>query len=93
MNNALCGLCVMTWAAVMCAQQADLVFRSGRIWTGNPAQPWAEAVAIRGDQISAVGKAGMQGAGPGQRRKFWISGKSSPCPGSTTRISTFSAGR
>jgi hypothetical protein len=27
----------------------------GRIWTGDSARPWAEAVAVRGDSISAVG--------------------------------------
>lgn len=33
---------------------ADLVV-FGRIWTGNPEQPWAGAVAVRGDTIVAVG--------------------------------------
>jgi predicted amidohydrolase YtcJ len=28
---------------------------TGRVWTGNANQPWAEAVAIRGDRIVAVG--------------------------------------
>jgi predicted amidohydrolase YtcJ len=27
----------------------------GRIWTGNPSQPWAEAVAVDGDRIAYVG--------------------------------------
>lgn len=27
----------------------------GKIWTGNPAQPWAEAMAFSGDNILAVG--------------------------------------
>jgi predicted amidohydrolase YtcJ len=27
----------------------------GRIWTANPKQPWAEAIAIEGDRILAVG--------------------------------------
>jgi predicted amidohydrolase YtcJ len=27
----------------------------GRIWTGNPQQPWAEAIAIQGDSIVRVG--------------------------------------
>jgi hypothetical protein len=33
---------------------ADTFIR-GRIWTGNPAQPWAEAMAIKGDTLAAVG--------------------------------------
>jgi hypothetical protein len=35
--------------------QATLALVNGRIWTGNPAQPWAQAVAIRDDKIIAVG--------------------------------------
>jgi len=34
--------------------KADLVIR-GRIWTGNQQMPWAEAMAINGDSIVAVG--------------------------------------
>jgi hypothetical protein len=33
----------------------DEVVTGARIWTGNPAQPYAEALAIRGDRILAVG--------------------------------------
>ena len=34
---------------------ADLVLVNGRVWTGNKSQPWAEAVAARGERIIAVG--------------------------------------
>jgi predicted amidohydrolase YtcJ len=34
---------------------ADLVITNGRIYTVNSRQPWAEALAIRGDKIVAVG--------------------------------------
>ncbi|UCC40077.1 MAG: amidohydrolase [Candidatus Aminicenantes bacterium] len=34
---------------------ADLVLLNGAIWTVNPDQPWAEAVAIEGEKISQVG--------------------------------------
>jgi predicted amidohydrolase YtcJ len=37
---------------------ADRVFLNGRIWTGEPGRPWAEALAVRGDRLIAVGKAG-----------------------------------
>ena len=30
-------------------------FVNARIWTGNPDQPWAEAIALRGDRIALVG--------------------------------------
>jgi predicted amidohydrolase YtcJ len=34
---------------------ADLVLTNGRIWTGNKSQPWAEALASRGERITAIG--------------------------------------
>ena len=37
------------------APKADLALINGRIWTGNSAQPWAEAVAARGERLIAVG--------------------------------------
>ncbi len=36
-------------------ETADLVITDARVWTGNAEQPWAEAVASRGDTIIAVG--------------------------------------
>lgn len=32
-----------------------LVVTNARIWTGNPQRPWAEAIAVAGDRIAAVG--------------------------------------
>jgi predicted amidohydrolase YtcJ len=48
---------------------ADLILTNGRIYTQNPAQPWASAVACRDGRILAVGDdATIQGlAGPGTR--------------------------
>lgn len=39
------------------AQQepADMILHSGRLWTGAESQPWAEALAIRGNAIVTVG--------------------------------------
>lgn len=34
---------------------ATLAVVNGRVWTGDPAQPWAQAVAVRGDRIAMVG--------------------------------------
>jgi predicted amidohydrolase YtcJ len=36
---------------------ADLILKVGRIWTGDPDRPWAEALASRAGQIVAVGDA------------------------------------
>ena len=33
----------------------DLAFVNGKVWTGDPGRPWAEAVAVRGDRILTVG--------------------------------------
>ena len=35
---------------------ADLVIHNAKVWTGNPGQPWAEAVAVLGGRIVSVGK-------------------------------------
>jgi len=42
-------------AAAAAAPPADLVLRGGRIYTVDAGRPWAEALAIRGDTIVAVG--------------------------------------
>ncbi len=33
----------------------DLVLTNAKVFTGDPARPWAEALAIRGDRVGAVG--------------------------------------
>ena len=33
----------------------DLVFVNGRVYTADPSRPWAEAVAVAGERIAAVG--------------------------------------
>src|SRR5688500_12539537 len=48
--------CVLTGAFVATATGVpDRIFVNGRIWTGDRARPWATALAIRGDVLSAVG--------------------------------------
>jgi predicted amidohydrolase YtcJ len=46
-----------TLAAPAPAQSAPVTLAvvNARIWTGNPKRPWAEAIAVRGDRIAAVG--------------------------------------
>lgn len=36
-------------------EMADLVLLNGTVWTVNPDQPWAEAVALKGDKILEAG--------------------------------------
>lgn len=42
-------------AAQAATQHADRILVNGKIWTGDDAHPSAEAIAIRGDKILAVG--------------------------------------
>ena len=42
-------------AGVSYAASADLVLLNGKVWTVNPSQPRAEAVACRGGRIAAAG--------------------------------------
>jgi hypothetical protein len=37
------------------SEQADLVIRNARVYTVDPQQPWAQAVAVKGDRIAWVG--------------------------------------
>jgi predicted amidohydrolase YtcJ len=57
---AAAGLCTIFLTLSNASAQkktayADTVIAHGKIYTLNPKQPWAEAVAIRGDRIVAVG--------------------------------------
>ena len=50
-----CLICLVAVAG--CAGAApDIVITNGKTFTSNPAQPWAQALAIRGDRIVAVGE-------------------------------------
>ncbi len=45
---------------------ATLVVVNARVWTGNPAQPWAEAIAAAGERILAVGDSAAVRAAAGR---------------------------
>jgi predicted amidohydrolase YtcJ len=47
----------MLCSVIAGAQEASLAVVHARVWTGNAAQPWAEALAANGDTILAVGDA------------------------------------
>lgn len=56
-------------------EQADLLLVNGRVYTVDVARPWAEAVAIRGDRILAVGSTAEMGALAGaQTRRIDLGG-------------------
>lgn len=53
-------LLVLACLGLACTQvqtsaPATIILQNARIWTSNPAQPWAEALAVRGDSIVFVG--------------------------------------
>jgi predicted amidohydrolase YtcJ len=58
-----------TICCLLLAQSADILV-TGRIWTGDSSRPYAEAVAISGDRILAVGSPAelARFAGPSTRR-------------------------
>lgn len=55
-------------------QPADLII-VGKIWTANPNQPWAAAVAIRGDSIISVGTEKEVNAWKGENTTTSVIGK------------------
>jgi hypothetical protein len=56
-------------AASRTTDPADAVYRNGRIYTGNPEQPWAAALAVKDGRLLVVGDAAAVDAvaGPGTR--------------------------
>ncbi len=54
-RNTLWGIFFLALSAPAAFAQADLILKNGRIWTGDPAEPWADAVAVRRNRIVAAG--------------------------------------
>ena len=52
---AVATLLLLVPAAGGAAAEASLAVVNARVWTGNPRQPWAEAVAVAGNRLIAVG--------------------------------------
>jgi len=57
-------LLLAAFVTALHSQPADLVLRNGKIVTMNPAQPVAQAIAVRGDRIA--------GLGPDSTAQRWI---------------------
>ena len=43
------------WAQSLIVEPADIIIIHARVYTGNPKQPWVQAIAIQGAKIVAVG--------------------------------------
>lgn len=60
MNKALSGILIFTVISLIshtcfAVETADTIFNNGKIWTGDNANPNASAIAIKGNNILAVG--------------------------------------
>jgi predicted amidohydrolase YtcJ len=51
----LCGLFLVLCAVLEAQEKADQIYVHALVWTGNPEQPSAEAFAVRGERIVAIG--------------------------------------
>src|SRR4030095_16729792 len=63
------------------AQRVDLLLVNGKVYTADPAHPWAEAVAIAGDRIAAVGTTADVRRLAGPRTRVVDLGGAFACPG------------
>lgn len=63
--KALATLCLTTLLGA--AEPADVLFRNGKVYTLDAKQPWAEAVAVKGNKITYVG--------PAKGSRAWIGPK------------------
>lgn len=70
---------ILGWAVIVsaCAAPApDTILFNGKIFTANSAQPWAEALAIRGERIIAVGdNTAIAGQGGPSTRRLDLGGR------------------
>jgi len=65
----LVALCILTVNTAGAQLRADLILLNGKVWTVDPKQPEAEAVACIGNRIVAVGTTGAIKAWAGERTR------------------------
>jgi predicted amidohydrolase YtcJ len=63
------------------AQDADLIVRNARIWTGDTTRPFAQALAVRGERLVAVGTNAAVDARRGPRTRVIDAGGRFITPG------------
>lgn len=70
---------MVVWAlmtSACAAPSADTVLFNGRIFTSDPARPWAEALIVRGERVIAVGSAvEIQTQAPESARRIDLAGR------------------
>src|SRR5258707_8548514 len=72
-----CALCVFAQTK----PAADLIIQNARVWTVDPSRPEAEAVAILGDRIVAVGSSQQVDAWRGSHTRLVDAGRKRLLPG------------
>ena len=79
---------IATIAGCGSAEKADLILTGARVWTGDSTNVTAEAIAVRGERIIAVGTSAEmdQHVGP-ETRRIELDGRFIP-PGSSTTTHT-----
>src|SRR5687767_11021951 len=75
------AVCFSTLPRVILGQDADVIVRNARVWTGDSLRPSAQAVAIRGDRIIVVGTNGDVDARRGARTRVIDAGGRFVTPG------------
>ncbi len=64
------------WLSACAAAAPDTVLVNGKVFTSNPSQPWAEALAIRGERLVEVGDSETIGrAAGGATRRIDLAGR------------------
>jgi hypothetical protein len=72
----LAAACAFAPAPARAAGDATLILTGARVWTGEAERPWAEAVAVAGERILAVGEAAEVAAHRGpETRVLDLSGR------------------
>jgi predicted amidohydrolase YtcJ len=61
------GTAIILFTGAAAAEPARTVLHGGSVYTGDPAAPWAEAIAIEGDRVVAVGTSASLLAGESAR--------------------------
>jgi predicted amidohydrolase YtcJ len=77
---ACIGLAGLLSSSAAVSKPADLVIY-GRVWTGDSARPWAQAVAIAGSTISAVGDSAGMASLVGPTTRVLSNGRAMVVPG------------
>ena len=74
MRRILLSLCLAAAPSLFAQSAPDFIITNAKVFTGDPANRWAEAVAITGDHISAVGTNDQVKSTGGDSTK-WIDAK------------------